>query len=333
MSRNSCRTPWMNLTNLSVRQALPTSERRPSRLELQVFNVLNLLDPPLGESAIAHGRRADEHEPSRLAVAGRRDDRAGRATDLSLRSRRCVGTAPRTTTPTTRFSWQCDTPSRTYSCWYKSGRTAIPSRSGSPARRSWTDEWHRAGCSPTDTDPACCINNRPRRRRWWSSPGGCAPRSRRLKSPVEFYQESLDLDRFGERGRVSADELLREQVRAVSGSMLVVPVGARALDFAIDQLTGILPGVPIVFALSAAPQTNPAALAPNVTGRLALASRFAPTLEMARGLQPDAERVVIIGGASPIDSATVAAANDGDRRDARHASRVASSKACRSTRC
>lgn len=130
-----------------------------------------------------------------------------------------------------------------------------------------------------------------------------------LKSPVEFYQESLDLDRFGERGRSPLTSYF-ENKYAGFGIDLVVPVGARALDFAADQLTGILPGVPIVFALSAAPQTNPAALAPNVTGRLAPLSRFAPTLEMARGLQPDADRVVIIGGASPMDSATVVAAGE-----------------------
>ena len=87
-----------------------------------------------------------------------------------------------------------------------------------------------------------------------------------------------------------------------------MPVGGRALKFAVDQLGRVLPNVPIVFALCAAPQTDPASQPENVTGRLASASRFAPTLWMARRLQPDAERVVVVGGAGPADSATVSAA-------------------------
>jgi hypothetical protein len=78
-----------------------------------------------------------------------------------------------------------------------------------------------------------------------------------------------------------------------------VPVGGRRLKFAVDQLGRGLPNVPIVFALCAMPQTDPTAQPANVTGRISSASRFAPTLEMARRLQPDAHRVVVIGGAAP----------------------------------
>ena len=48
MARNSCRTPWMNLTNLAVRQALPGAPAQAFVLELQVFNVLNLLNSRWG---------------------------------------------------------------------------------------------------------------------------------------------------------------------------------------------------------------------------------------------------------------------------------------------
>jgi signal transduction histidine kinase len=128
-----------------------------------------------------------------------------------------------------------------------------------------------------------------------------------LTSSVDFYQESLDLDRFGERARLPLTSYFANKYRGF-GIDLVVPVGARALDFAVDQLAGVFPGIPVVFALNAAPQTNPAALAPNVTGRLAAASRFVPTVEMARRLQPDADRIVIVGGSSAMDSTTVATA-------------------------
>jgi signal transduction histidine kinase len=73
-------------------------------------------------------------------------------------------------------------------------------------------------------------------------------------------------------------------------------------------LTTVLPGVPIVFALCAEPQTDPSSLPVHVTGRLAPASRFGPTLVMARRLQPDAERVVVVGGAGASDSTSVRAA-------------------------
>ncbi len=130
-----------------------------------------------------------------------------------------------------------------------------------------------------------------------------------LSSPVEFYQESLDLDRFATTERVSRLAPYFEDKYRGFAIDAVVPIGGRALEFATDHLSGVLPGAPVVFALAAVPQTNPSALPPNVTGRLAVASRFEPTLSMALGLQPDAEQVVVVGGASAADSVSVAAVN------------------------
>ena len=129
-----------------------------------------------------------------------------------------------------------------------------------------------------------------------------------LGSPVEFYQEALDLDRFnGREHSPPLRDYLQEKYRGF-GIDIVVPVGGRALRFALDHLTTALPNVPMVFALGALPQSDPSTLPANVTGRLAAASRFAPTLELARALQPDAERVVVVGGAGSADSTSVAAA-------------------------
>ena len=128
-----------------------------------------------------------------------------------------------------------------------------------------------------------------------------------LGSPVEFYQEALDFDRFtGLEQSSPLANYLADKYRQF-GIDVVVPVGGRAVKFAVDQLGRGLPNVPVVFALCAMPQTDPAAQPPNVTGRISAASRFAPTLEMARRLQPDAERVVVVGGAGPSDSTSVAA--------------------------
>ena len=131
--------------------------------------------------------------------------------------------------------------------------------------------------------------------------------SKELGSSVEFYQEALDFDRFtGLEQSSPLTNYLADKYRQF-GIDVVVPVGGRALKFVVDQLGRGLPNVPIVFALCAMPQTDPAAQPANVTGRISPASRFAPTLEMARRLQPDAERVVVVGGAGPSDSTSVAA--------------------------
>jgi len=135
--------------------------------------------------------------------------------------------------------------------------------------------------------------------------------TRGLKGPVEFYLESLDLDRFPGPERISHLKSFFENKYRGFGIDVVVPVGGRALQFATQALSDILSGVPIVFALNTAPQTNPAELPFNVTGRLGVASRFAPTIEMARRLQPDADRVVIVGGTGAADSTTVKAALEG----------------------
>jgi signal transduction histidine kinase len=131
--------------------------------------------------------------------------------------------------------------------------------------------------------------------------------SKELGSSVEFYQEALDFDRFtGLEQSSPLTNYLADKYRAF-GIAVVVPVGGRALKFVVDQLGRGLPNVPIVFALCAMPQTDPAAQPANVTGRISPASRFAPTLEMARRLQPDAERVVVVAGAGAPDSTSVAA--------------------------
>jgi signal transduction histidine kinase len=129
-----------------------------------------------------------------------------------------------------------------------------------------------------------------------------------LGLPVEFFQEALDLDRFA--GRENSPSLSKYFVDKYQRSSVdvVVAVGGRALRFALDHLRSTLSDVPVVFALGTAPQIDSASLPPNVTGRIAPASRFSPTLSMARRLQPDATHIVVIGGAGPTDSASVSAA-------------------------
>ena len=55
MGRNSCRAPWMNVTNLAIRQALPSIREQSLVLELQVFNLLNLVNSSWGRIALPTG--------------------------------------------------------------------------------------------------------------------------------------------------------------------------------------------------------------------------------------------------------------------------------------
>jgi signal transduction histidine kinase len=129
-----------------------------------------------------------------------------------------------------------------------------------------------------------------------------------LGSSVEFYQETLDLDRFaGPEQSLALARYFADKYRGF-GVDVVVPVGTRALQFAVERSRDVLPGVPIVFALSVSPPVDSVTLPANVTGRLAAPSRFTPTLAMARALQPDAERIVVIGGAGASDSISMSSA-------------------------
>lgn len=124
-----------------------------------------------------------------------------------------------------------------------------------------------------------------------------------VAAPVELYQESLDLDRFA--GRERWGPLARYLGAKYRGLRIdvVVPVGGLAVQFATERLRVYLPDIPVVFTLANEPLVRVDALPANVTGLLRdRQSAFASTFAMARSLQPDAERVVVVGGNAPNDS-------------------------------
>jgi len=55
MARNSCRSPWMSVTNLALRQTLPSVREQSLVFEMQVFNLLNLLNSRWGRIALPTG--------------------------------------------------------------------------------------------------------------------------------------------------------------------------------------------------------------------------------------------------------------------------------------
>jgi signal transduction histidine kinase len=124
---------------------------------------------------------------------------------------------------------------------------------------------------------------------------------------VVFYDELLDLDRFPENAR--REELVDYIVKKYRGFRFdaILTEGTRALKFAIDRVSAHFPSVPIVYGLAFEPEVDFSSLPRNVTGRHHVI-RFAATLELARALQPDAERVVLVAGTGITDSLLLAAA-------------------------
>ncbi len=55
MARNGCRSPWMSATNLAIRQGVASVQGQSLALELQVFNLLNLLNPRWGRVELPTG--------------------------------------------------------------------------------------------------------------------------------------------------------------------------------------------------------------------------------------------------------------------------------------
>ena len=116
---------------------------------------------------------------------------------------------------------------------------------------------------------------------------------------VEFYSEYLDLERFPDVGPQFV-RYLDDKYRADSIDVILT-VGSAALRFSIEHLRAVLHGVPIVFALANDSQLAMALPSQGITGRFSQYP-YAATLDLAQRLQPDAEQIAIIGGASRFDS-------------------------------
>src|SRR5688572_8196017 len=119
---------------------------------------------------------------------------------------------------------------------------------------------------------------------------------------VEFHYESINHDQFPDRQRWPqlAGDIAKKHEAAPPAA--IVTEGSAALTFAVEHLSERFPDSPIIYALSFDPNFDYSVLPADVTGRRQRAT-FSETLALAKRLQPDAERVVLIGGASVDDSA------------------------------
>src|SRR6476646_10366325 len=118
---------------------------------------------------------------------------------------------------------------------------------------------------------------------------------------AEIYDEYLDANRFPDRDRSPAvARYFAEKYKGFRPDAIVAE-GTPALRFATERLSSLFPGVPIVYGQAFEPGVDFSALPANVTGRRQPLP-FVSTYSLARALQPDAERVTVVGGASEMDS-------------------------------
>jgi PAS domain S-box-containing protein len=117
---------------------------------------------------------------------------------------------------------------------------------------------------------------------------------------VEIFTEFLDADRFpGPAHTARMESLLRDKYASTPIDLLVAG-GPQALDFLRERRESLFRGIPLIFAGISEASITQRGVPPNSTG---IVSRFDParTLELALRLQPDAQRVVVVTGASPFD--------------------------------
>src|SRR6476646_3212030 len=122
-----------------------------------------------------------------------------------------------------------------------------------------------------------------------------------LHHRAEIYDEYLDANRFP--GRDRSPEFARYFAEKYHGFRpdAIVAEGTPALRFATERLSSLFPGLPIVYGQAFEPIIDFSALPANVTGRRQPLP-FGVTFSLAQALQPDAERVVVVSGASGMDS-------------------------------
>jgi len=117
---------------------------------------------------------------------------------------------------------------------------------------------------------------------------------------IVLYSEPLDAQRF------PLKELEPEQVALLTKKYQALPVDVvvtvtrPAFDFYMRHGERLWPGARLVFHGLPDPGSEPVAVPPNATG-LVNRDDFGGTLDIARRLQPDARRILVISGVSPLD--------------------------------
>src|SRR5262245_45032609 len=126
-------------------------------------------------------------------------------------------------------------------------------------------------------------------------------------APVTFYTEYLDLTLFeGAVPLPALRELLRlkYQTRHID---LIVAAGSRPLRIALHNRAELFSNAPVVFVGVDPTAASDLRAGPDVTGTW-LHMGWAETLDLARRLEPETRRAVVVNGSSPVDGVWMAEA-------------------------
>lgn len=125
-----------------------------------------------------------------------------------------------------------------------------------------------------------------------------------LPGGAEVYVDALDGFRFGDEHLTPEFLALLEKKYKGQHIDLIIVLGDHAADFALEYHTALWPGTPVL--LSSVPPAWIAGHAlPAGFAWLPFRIEIAKTLAIAEALQPDARRLVVVGGATAEDRALV----------------------------
>ena len=117
---------------------------------------------------------------------------------------------------------------------------------------------------------------------------------------IVLYSEQLDAQRFAAEALEPEElALLTKKYRTLRIDV-VVTVTKPAFDFFIRHGEQLWPGARLVFHGLPDPRSEPPTVPPNAVG-LVNRDDFGGTLDLARRMQPDARRILVIAGVSPLD--------------------------------
>jgi PAS domain S-box-containing protein len=120
--------------------------------------------------------------------------------------------------------------------------------------------------------------------------------------PIEFYTEFLDLAQFPDESYIHGLLKLLQIKYSSQKIDLLIPVGDLAFAFLQAHGNALFPGSPIVFCAVAKQQVEALKPPPNCSGVVAWVD-VQGTLAAALKLQPETQRVVLVGGTSETDRA------------------------------
>ena len=117
---------------------------------------------------------------------------------------------------------------------------------------------------------------------------------------IVLYSEPLDTQRFAIEHLEPEEVALLAKKYSALPIDVVVAVTRPAFDFFLRHGKQLWPGARLVFHGLPDPGSEPVAVPPNATG-LVNRDDLGGTIDLARRLQPDAGRILVVSGVSPLD--------------------------------